>query len=293
MIDRGHVRALAAVPVAAVRRALPGRRCIVLPHAGALPYSERAMRARAAIVTGAGRGIGRAIALALAQDGRAVAIADVLGEEARGVAGEIAAGGGSAVAIELDVTDEASVRRGIGDAEQALGPLAILVNNAGWDELRPFVDTDEAFWERVLDVNFKGALRMTHALLPGMIERGFGRIVSIGSDAGRVGSSLESVYAGAKGGLIAFTKTIAREAARHGVTANTVCPGPTDTPMLKGIAAAGEDAARVIGAMTRAVPMRRLAEPEEVGAAVAFFASEQAGFITGQTLSVSGGLTMA
>jgi len=209
------------------------------------------------------------------------------------VAGEITNAGGRAAAVELDVTNPASVAEGLRTARDALGPLQILVNNAGWDELRPFTDTDEAFWERVLDVNFKGALRMTHALLPGMIADGFGRIVSIGSDAARVGSSLESVYAGAKGGVIAFTKTIARESARHGVTANTVCPGPTDTPMLAGIAAAGGDAERVIGAMTRAVPMRRLALPEEVAAAVVFFASEQAGFITGQTLSVSGGLTMA
>jgi len=250
------------------------------------------MPTRAAIVTGAGRGIGRAIALALAREGP-VAVADLLAEEARGVAGEITNAGGRAAAVELDVTNPASVAEGLRTARDALGPLQILVNNAGWDELRPFTDTDEAFWERVLDVNFKGALRMTHALLPGMIADGFGRIVSIGSDAARVGSSLESVYAGAKGGVIAFSKTIARESARHGVTANTVCPGPTDTPMLAGIAAAGGDAERVIGAMTRAVPMRRLALPEEVAAAVVFFASEQAGFITGQTLSVSGGLTMA
>ncbi len=251
------------------------------------------MQTRAAIVTGGGRGIGRAISLALARDGRSVAVADLLVDEARAVAAEIADAGGSAVAVVLDVTDPASVLAGVGMATGALGPLEILVNNAGWDELRPFTDTDERFWERVLDVNFKGALRMTHALLPAMVARGFGRIVSIGSDAGRVGSSLESVYAGAKGGLIAFTKTIARESARDGVTANTVCPGPTDTPMIASIAAAGDDAERVIGAMTRAVPMRRLARPEEVAAAVAFFASEDASFITGQTLSVSGGLTMA
>ena len=250
------------------------------------------MPTRAAIVTGAGRGIGRAIALELAREGP-VAVADLLAPQARAVADEITEAGGRAAAVELDVTDPASVAEGVRAATDALGPLQILVNNAGWDELRPFTDTDEAFWERVLDVNFKGALRMTHALLPGMIADGFGRIVSIGSDAGRVGSSLESVYAGAKGGLIAFTKTIARESARHGVTANTVCPGPTDTPMLAGIAAAGGDAERVIGAMRSAVPMRRLARPEEVAAAVVFFASEQAGFVTGQTLSVSGGLTMA
>src|ERR1700686_3809434 len=142
---------------------------------------------RAAIVTGAGRGIGRAIALALAGDGCSVAVADLLGDEAHAVAGEITKEGGSAVAVQLDVTDPVSVKGGGEMAESSLGPLEILVNNAGWDELRPFIDTDEAFWERVLDVNFKGALRMTHALLPGMGARGFGRIVSIGSDAGRVG----------------------------------------------------------------------------------------------------------
>ncbi len=251
------------------------------------------MQSRAAIVTGGGRGIGRAIALALARDGRSVAVADLLLEEARAVSAEIAGEGGRAAAVELDVTDPQSVLQGVAAATSTLGPLEILINNAGWDELRPFTDTDEEFWERVLEVNFKGALRMTHALLPEMLARGWGRVVSIGSDAGRVGSSLESVYAGAKGALIAFTKTIAREAARHGVTANTVCPGPTDTPLLAGIASAHEDSERVITAMTRAVPMRRLAQPEEIAAAVAFFASEQAGFITGQTLSVSGGLTMA
>jgi 2-hydroxycyclohexanecarboxyl-CoA dehydrogenase len=250
------------------------------------------MPRRAAIVTGSGRGIGRAIALALARESP-VAVADLLAEEARAVADEITSAGGRAAAVELDVTRPASVADGVRAAQDALGPLQILVNNAGWDELRSFTDTDEAFWEHVLDVNFKGALRMTHTLLPVMVADGFGRIVSIGSDAGRVGSSLESVYSGAKGGLIAFTKTIARESARHGVTANTVCPGPTDTPMLASMAAAGGDAERVIGAMRRAVPMRRLARPEEVAAAVVFFASEQAGFITGQTLSVSGGLTMA
>jgi len=247
---------------------------------------------RAAIVTGGGRGIGRAIALALAGDGRAVAVADRLGDPARAVAKEITDLAGVAVAVELDVTDLASVTAAVETAERSLGPLEILVNNAGWDELRPFVETDEAFWERVLDVNFKGTLRMTHALLPGMVDRGFGRIVSIGSDAGRVGSSLESVYSGAKGAVIAFMKTIAREGARSGVTANTVCPGPTDTPMLAEIVAGRGNAEGVIGAMTRAVPMRRLAQPEEIAAAVSFFASEQAGYITGQTLSVSGGLTM-
>ena len=174
-----------------------------------------------------------------------------------------------------------------------LGPIEILVNCAGWDVLMPFLDTDEDFWDKVIDINFKGMLRTVHACLPSMVEAGWGRIVNIGSDAARVGSSLEAVYSGAKGGVISFTKTIAREVARHGVTANVVCPGPTDTPLLEGIVGASDDGERVIGAMARAVPMKRIGQPAEVASAVAYFASEEAGFVTGQTLSVSGGLTMA
>jgi 2-hydroxycyclohexanecarboxyl-CoA dehydrogenase len=168
------------------------------------------------------------------------------------------------------------------------------VNNAGWDDFMPFAATTEDFWDKILNLNFKGALRVTQAVLPGMTERGFGRVINIGSDAGRVGSSLESVYSGAKGGIIAFTKTLAREVATKGITANVVCPGPTDTPALRKFAnGAGQDAEKVISGMVRAVPMKRLGTPEDIGPAVAFFASDAAGFITGQTLSVSGGLTMA
>jgi 2-hydroxycyclohexanecarboxyl-CoA dehydrogenase len=173
------------------------------------------------------------------------------------------------------------------------GEVDVLVNVAGWDELKPFVDTDEDFWQEVLEVNFKGGLRLTRALVPGMIERGWGRIINISSDAGRVGSSLESVYAGAKGAIISFTKTLARETARRGVTANVVCPGPTDTEMLQDVAAAHPDAEKVLERLARAVPMKRLGQPTDVAWAVRFFASEGAGYITGQTLSVSGGLTMA
>ncbi len=171
--------------------------------------------------------------------------------------------------------------------------MDILVNAAGWDEFHPFLETDEDFWRRVIAVNFEGCLRTTHAVLGGMTERGWGRLVNIASDAARVGSSGEAVYAGAKAAVVAFTKTIAREAARAGVTANAVCPGPTETPMLTDMAARTPDAAQLRAALERAVPMRRLGRPEDVAAAVAFLASEEAGFVTGQTLSVSGGLTMA
>jgi 2-hydroxycyclohexanecarboxyl-CoA dehydrogenase len=246
------------------------------------------MAERVAMVTGGARGIGRAIALALAADGRAVAVADLLEEEAAQTARAI---GGRALAVALDVTDSGSVAAAVEQVEGSLGPVDVLVNNAGWDEARPFLETDEPFWDRVIEINFKGGLRVTRAVLPGMVERGWGRLVNIGSDAGRVGSSLESVYSGAKGGVIAFTKTIAREVARSGVTANTVCPGPTRTPLLDRMADEGGE--RFVESLTRAVPMRRLGEPEDVAAAVAFLASDAAGYVTGQTLSVSGGLTMA
>jgi 2-hydroxycyclohexanecarboxyl-CoA dehydrogenase len=246
------------------------------------------MTQRVALVTGGARGIGRAIAVALAKDGRTVAVGDVLEEEAAQTAEAI---GPQALAVPLDVTDSDSVAAAVDRTRRELGEIDVLVNNAGWDEARPFIETDEAFWDRVIEINFKGGLRVTRAVLPGMVERRWGRVVNIGSDAGRVGSSLESVYSGAKGGVIAFTKTIAREVARSGVTANVVCPGPTKTAFLEGFA--GEGGEQLVESLTRAVPMRRLGEPDDVAAAVAFLASDAAGYITGQTLSVSGGLTMA
>ena len=252
------------------------------------------MSNRTAFVTGAAQGIGRGIATTLGAAGCRVAVVDLNREAAQATAASIVEAGGTAVAVHADVTDTASVQAAVKTVTDELGPVEIAVNNAGWDDFLPFLDTTEDFWDRILDINFKGALRVTQAVAPGMVERGWGRIVNIGSDAGRVGSSLEAVYSGAKGGIIAFTKTLAREVATKGVTANTVCPGPTDTPALRTFAdSSGQDADKVLGGMTRAVPMRRLATPEDVAAAVAFFASDAAGYITGQTLSVSGGLTMA
>ena len=246
---------------------------------------------RVAFVTGAGRGIGRAIALRLAEHGDAVAIGDIREDDAAETATMISERGGRATSVRLDVTDSASVTAAIEETLGLLGPVEVLVNNAGWDEMHPFLETEEPFWDRVIEVNYKGCLRMTKAALPAMVERKWGRIVNISSDAGRVGSSFESVYSGAKGAIIAFTKTIAREHARHGVTANIVCPGPTDTAMLAEVAQ--DQGEKIIDAMKRAVPMKRLAMPEDIANAVAFFASDESGYVTGQTLSVSGGLTMA
>lgn len=255
--------------------------------------SENGSGRRVALVTGGARGIGAACCQALAEDGLAIVIADLRAEEAEATAAAIRDAGGEAVGIEVDVTDSESVLSCVEQAREGFEHIDVLVNCAGWDDLMPFVKSDEALWDRVIEINYKGPLRFAHALVPAMTERGWGRVINIGSDAGRVGSSMESVYSGAKGGIIAFSKTLAREVARKGVTVNTVCPGPTDTAFLREVVDQAPDADKVIAAMTSGVPMKRLGRPEEVAAAVRFFAREDAGYITGQTLSVSGGLTMA
>jgi 2-hydroxycyclohexanecarboxyl-CoA dehydrogenase len=251
------------------------------------------MTNRVAIVTGGAQGIGKGIAVALGAAGFKVVVADLNQAAAADTVAEITAAGGTALAVVMDITLTPSVEAALVIAEEAFGPVEVVVNNAGWDDFMPFVKTDEEFWDKILDINFKGALRVIKATAPGMMERGFGRIINIGSDAGRVGSSLEAVYSGAKGGIIAFTKSLARELATHGITANTVCPGPTDTPQLRKFASNAGDAEKVIAGMTRGVPMKRLGTPDDIGPTVAFLASDAAGFITGQTLSISGGLTMA
>ena len=248
---------------------------------------------RVALVTGGASGIGREICLALAGAQRRVAVADINLAGAEATVGAINDAGGQAIAVEMDVTGSDSVVDGCLEVADELGAIQVLVNAAGWDKFMKFVDTDEEFWDRIIELNYKGMLRTTHACVPAMVEAGWGRIVNIASDAGRVGSSLEAVYSGAKGGTIAFSKTLAREVARKGITVNVVCPGPTDTPLLSEIAEANADSDRVIGAMANATAMKRLGKPEEIAPAVVYFASEAAGFTTGQTLSVSGGLTMA
>ena len=208
-------------------------------------------------------------------------MADLVPTAAAAVASEI-----HGLAVELDISDAASIALAVETVRGTLGDIAVLVNCAGWDEVKPFLETDEAFTQKVLDINLAGHIRLTRAVLPAMVEAGWGRVINIASDAGRVGSSGEAVYSAAKGGLIAFTKTIAREMARSGITANCVCPGPTDTPLLRGITEQDERGARLIDAMIKSVPLRRLGTPEDIAPLVAFLASDGAGYITGQTVSV-------
>jgi 2-hydroxycyclohexanecarboxyl-CoA dehydrogenase len=242
---------------------------------------------RVAVVTGAGQGIGAAIARELSAAGAGVAIWDLDGARAKSVADAL---GGPAVGIEVDVTDRDTVENAHAATTEWLGPVDVLVNNAGVDVIGPFLDSDEAEWERIVAVNFLGAVRCCHVVVPGMVERGSGRVVSLASDAGRVGSSGEVVYSGTKGAVIAFSKALAREVAASGVTVNCVCPGPTDTALLDQVAAVSQ---KLYDGLSRAVPMRRIGQPSDIAPAVAFLASDGAGYITGQTLSVSGGLTMA
>jgi 2-hydroxycyclohexanecarboxyl-CoA dehydrogenase len=244
---------------------------------------------KVAMVTGAGSGIGRATALGLAREGASVLIGDVSADRAQAVAKEVTALGSVAEVAVLDVADAAAVRQAVAAAVEQLGKIDILVSNAGWDRVMPFVDTDEALWDRVIAVNYRGHLACAHAVLPHMTERGSGRIVLVASDAGRVGSTGEVVYSGAKGAVIAFAKALARETARHGVNVNCVAPGLTDTPMLAEVTGQNE---RLMAAIIRSIPLGRPGKPEEVARAVLFFASSDADYITGQTLSVNGGLSM-
>ena len=230
--------------------------------------------------------MGSAIAERLAAEGARVAVTDIDEKSAVNTAAAL----DGAAGFRLDITDADGVTRRIEEIVAALGPIDALINNAGWDRLAPFLDTDEDLWDRLIDINLRGPIRMTKAVLPQMVERQTGRIVNISSDAGRVGSMGEAVYSACKAGIIGFGKTVAREVARYGITVNAICPGPTDTALLEEVAQANE---KVIESLRRAIPMRRIGLPEDIAGAVAFMVSDDAGFITGQTLSVSGGLTMS
>ncbi len=244
------------------------------------------LKDRVAIVTGGGRGIGWGIAQALAAEGARVAIFDIDGATAQKSAAEIP----GARAFRVDVTAKTQLDQAVGEVEKTFGAVHILVNNAGWDRPMPFVETSEEFWDKILAVNLKGPIICTRAVLDSMIKQGGGKIVFIASDAGRVGSSGEAVYSAAKGGLIAFTKTLARELARHRINVNCVSPGPSDTPLFEEEFAKGKPG--LAEALRKAIPWGRLGRPEDIARAVVFFASDDAEYITGQTLSVSGGLTM-
>src|SRR5437764_1412214 len=227
--------------------------------------ANMSLESRVAMVTGAGRGIGEAIAGALAAAGAAVAVCDLDGDSAAAAAAKLA----RAIGVQMDVTDSVAVRSAVARISEELGPIDILVNNAGWDKVEPFVDSTEATWDRIIAVNLKGPIVCARAVLDGMLGRGRGKNVNIASDAGRVGSSGEVVYSAAKGGVIAFTKSLARETARQGVTVNCVCPGPTETPLLDQVADADR---RLYDSLARAVPMRRIGRPDDVAPAVTFLA---------------------
>ena len=241
------------------------------------------MKGRAVIVTGGASGIGRATALLLAREGARVFIGDV--DEAGGRATEAAANG-AAEFLKLDLADSASIEGFAAAVHGKLDRVDGLVNGAGWDRIQPFMENPPEMWESLIAINLMGAIRLTRAVLPLMIEAQAGKIVNISSDAGRVGSMGETVYAAAKGGLIAFTKSLAREMARHKLNVNCVCPGPTDTPLFQ------RQPDRMKEALTRAIPFRRIAQPEDIAEAVLFFVGSRSDYITGQILSVSGGLTM-
>ena len=243
------------------------------------------------MVTGGANGIGAAIARRLAEEGSVVAILDLDAVAGEKVAGEIKAAGGRASSHAVDISDYDAVKRAVESIESASGPVSFLVNNAGWDRAANFLDTTPEFWSKVIAINLYGPLNVSHIVLRGMAARRFGRVVNIASDAGRVGSSGEAVYSACKGGMIAFSKTMARELVSKGVIVNTLCPGPTDTAILRSFLE-GPDGAKIAEGLKRAIPMRRLGVPEDYPGLVAFLLSDDAAYITGQTISVSGGLTM-
>jgi 2-hydroxycyclohexanecarboxyl-CoA dehydrogenase len=250
----------------------------------------RGLSGKVAIVTGGGQGIGRAITLRLAEEGCKVAIFDIkpdAGQETAKLAPK-----SSITTYSVDVGDRASVDRAVAQVEADIGPIWILVNNAGWDRPMPFLKTDKDLWDKIIRINLYGPLNTHHAIAPLMVERGGGRIINIASDAARVGTSDEAVYSACKGGLISFTKSIARELARKNVLLNAVCPGPTNTPMMAAVLGEGEQAVKWKDAMVRGIPLKRMGEPEDYVGIIALLASDDGNFITGQAISVSGGMNM-
>jgi 2-hydroxycyclohexanecarboxyl-CoA dehydrogenase len=252
----------------------------------------RGLQGKKVIVTGGGGVIGRAICRRFGEEGCVVGVFDINQEMAAQTVALIRQAGHSAHAYAVDITAYAAVQQAVAAFERDVGPVDILVNNAGWDRFVNFLDTDLGLWDKVIAINLRGPLNMHHVVVRGMAQRRCGKVVNIASDAGRVGSSGEAVYAACKGGLIAFTKTLARELATTGITLNVVCPGPTDTPLFRSLVGEGEAGQKVAAALERAIPMKRLGRADDIPGMVAFLASADADFITGQVISVSGGLTM-
>lgn len=247
------------------------------------------MNKKVAFITGAGRGIGREIARKLASEGMRIAVTDINLENAEETAALIREEGGEAIAVYCDVTKLKNVEEAVNETLKHYEKIDVLVNNAGWDKIEPFLESRPETWKKIIDINLMGQVHTCKIILPIMIENGQGKVINIASDSGRVGSSGEAVYSAAKGGVIAFTKTLAREMAKYRLNVNCVAPGPSDTPLFREI---GSYNPGIAAALERAIPFKRLARPEEIAGAVAFLASEAADYITGQTLSVNGGLTM-
>ena len=247
------------------------------------------LKDKIAIVTGGGSGIGEAISKKLASEGANVVVADIKLDAAENTVKEIIENNGKAFAFKVDITNFQEVKRLVDTTKEKYNRIDILVNNAGWDKVEPFLESREETWDKIIALDLKGVFYTCKTVLPIMIEQEYGKVVNISSDAGRVGSTGEAVYSAAKGGVIAFSKTLAREMARYKINVNVVCPGPANTPLFKEIS---KDNPKLAAALEKAIPFRRLAEPTDIANAVCFFASDEATYITGQTLSVSGGLTM-
>ena len=251
------------------------------------------LKNKVVLVTGGAGGIGMALCKRFAAEGSKVAVLDLNAEAAMAVAGELEQMGVQAIGVGADISDHAAVLAATNVVEEMLGPIDVLVNNAGWDHAARFLDTTPELWRKIIAINLEGPLNLHHCVVKRMAERGTGRVVNIASDAGRVGSSGESVYSACKGGVIAFSKTLARELARKKINVNVVCPGPTDTALFRDFAGEGDSGEKLRNALTKAIPFGRLGQPDDVVGAVCFLASDDAAFVTGQVLSVSGGLTMA
>ncbi|WP_346796847.1 glucose 1-dehydrogenase [Halomonas sp. Bachu 37] len=251
------------------------------------------LNGKTVIVTGGGGGIGRAVSRRFAEEGALVAVLDRDEQAAQASVDAIVELGGKARAYAADITDYAAIEATVARIETELGTPSVLVNNAGFDRFMPFLKTEPSMWEALIAVNLTGALNMHHVVLPKMVEAGGGKVINIASDAARVGSSGEAVYAACKAGLLGLSKTLARELATKNITLNVVCPGPTDTALLQSVADTSRDPEKLLEAFRNAVPMRRIGQPEDYPGIIVMLASDEASFITGQVISVSGGLTMA